>query len=266
MKGYPGYKVWSKKLLWHSTHWHYGTPDAWVKLRYAQKFVLKWFHLTRLPKSKTCSLYPHLSTVKITTAPHIEHLTLVHAMLFLARFVWIHKVPNGSSNDRLGSGFAAKTPSTPIKILGDQHARYAWHVLSRQCFEWRPVTWPCCKTVSITRGLPSLHAGMGTTKFQRKHPLITQWYWTIMNKQLYKAKGGNMRKLGRHFANSNAEATKILNVSKCIYVFPHPLSRSQHIMHMKMHTLQIFHSNLLIPWNIPSIDLPRNGFCGSVPL
>ena len=36
----------------------------------------------RNSKSKTCPLYPHLSTVKITTAPHIEHLTLVHAMLF----------------------------------------------------------------------------------------------------------------------------------------------------------------------------------------
>ena len=48
----------------------------------------------RNSKSKTCPLYPHLSTVKITTAPHVEHLTLVHAMLFSARFVWIHKVPS----------------------------------------------------------------------------------------------------------------------------------------------------------------------------
>lgn len=71
----------------------------------------------------------------------------------------------------------------------------------------------------------------------------------------------------RHFAKASAEATKILNVPKCIYVFPQPLSRSQHVMHMKnAHPANFSIANFSSLGNIPSIDLPRNGFCGSVPL
>lgn len=97
--------------------------------------------------------------------------------LFGARFVWIHKVPNGSSNRRLGSGFAAKTPSTPIKILGD-HARYAID-MSWVDSALNGDRWPCCKTMSIPRDWLPYSFGH---KVPTQTP-ITQWYWT-MNKQL----------------------------------------------------------------------------------